>query len=97
MRYVITLLKLLGTLIYFGVIQCIAYLIQPFFGDHVKWIATHYWWFVVLALIPAVIAKFKGGSFWGWWMLASLAPVFSILLALEADISPRSADTTISS
>ena len=33
MRYVITLLKLLGTLLYFGVKQCIAYLIQPFFGE----------------------------------------------------------------
>ena len=89
MRHVTTLLKLLGTLLYFGVIQCIAYLIQPFFGDHVKWLATHYWWFVVLALIPAVIAKCKGGSFWGMWMLASWAPVFSILLALETDEKDR--------
>jgi len=89
MKHIATLLKLLGTLLYFGAIQCIAYLIQPFFGAHVKWIATHYWWFVVLALIPAVIAKCKGGSFWGMWMLASWAPVFSILLALEADEKDR--------
>ena len=89
MRHVTTLLKLLGTLLYFGVIQCIAYFLQPFFGEHVKWLATHYWWFVVLALIPAVIAKCKGGSFWGWWMLASWAPVISILFALEADEKDR--------
>ena len=89
MRHVTTLLKLLGTLLYFGVIQCIAYFLQPFFGEHVKWLTTHYWWFVVLALIPAFIAKCKGGSLWGWWMLASWAPVISILFALEADEKDR--------
>jgi len=77
--------KLIGTLLIF----CILKNIVPFiFGSKMDWVnffMENYWIFVGLGLIPAFIAKFKGYSFFIFWIISIFTPIFSTILTLGLD------------
>lgn len=78
------LLKTGCMLIFFWVTKVV---IKFFFGSRLDFIIDNFPFFVIAGLIPAIIAKFKGGNFWVWWLSGAFFPIMStiIILCLSRD------------
>lgn len=74
------LLKTGCMLMLFGVIKVV---IKFVFGSRLDFIIDNFPFFVIAGLIPAVIAKFKGGNFWIWWLGGAFFPIMSTIIVLS--------------
>ncbi len=83
--WLIVILKVCGMLGGFFLLRLV---LSVFPGDYWGFFLTYFWLFVFAGLIPAFIARLKGDSFWGWWLLGTLTPVISIFIA--ASLADRS-------
>lgn len=80
----IILAKIIGMLVFFAVIKLVlaSKLVYFLFGEWFHFILEYYWMYVLAGLIPAILAKYKGSSFWFWWVLGIFNPIITSLFVL---------------
>lgn len=81
-NWLIVILKVCGML---GVFFLLRLVLSVSPGDYWGSFLTYFWLFVFAGLIPAFIARLKGDSFWGWWLIGTLTPVISIVIAASLE------------
>jgi len=52
-------------------------------GSRLDFFIDNFTAFVIAGLIPAIIAKFKGGNFWIWWLGGAFFPIMSTIIVLS--------------
>ena len=57
--------------------------IKFFLGSRLDFFTDNFTVFVIAGLMPAIIAKFKGGNFWIWWLGGVFFPIMSTIIVLS--------------
>lgn len=79
-----TVLKITGSLLLLFITKIIAVSV---FGDLIAFVTDNFYVFILLGLVPALIAKFKEDNFYLWWFFGTWIPGLSIIAALLMDDS----------
>lgn len=79
-----TVLKITGSLLLLFITKIIA---VSTFGNLIAFVTDNFYVFILLGLIPALIAKFKHDNFYLWWFFGTWIPGLSIIAALLMDDS----------